>query len=567
MRTTQIVWAVGLTLAACSTRALRVPEQPAERAFVGGRIWTANDAQPWASALAVRDGRIVAVGSDAEVRALCGSDTQVEALEGRLVTPGFIDSHLHFLQREQVQIEEADVLDDVAQRVREYAAARPDQEWIIGRGWGYSLFPGGAPHRRYLDAMLAERPLVLTERDGHMSVCNSKALELAGVTRDTPDPEHGRIVRDERGEPTGELQESAMGLVSRLIPRASDEELLQSFLRLQERAASYGLTSVCNANHSPRSLELLEQLLPRGGSRLRFRFAVPFEADATEQDFSEWRALQAPFPREWVSFGCAKGMLDGVVDAQTAAMFEPFTTGVNGIAMWEQDALNAAAARYDAEGFQLLFHCCGDRATDMALTAFEHVERTNGPRDRRPRVEHAEVVREQDLARFRQLGAIASTQALFATPDATTLENYSPLLGPARASIANAFKRFDDAGVRQAFGSDFPVFSMEVLNGVYVAAARKTVSGTPTEGYFPEHRISVEAALRHFTIDGAFANFLERDCGSLEVGKFADLVVLSDDLFAPPLERVLATEVVLTVVGGRDSFRRAPASDPRAQRR
>jgi predicted amidohydrolase YtcJ len=439
--------------------------------------------------------------------------------------------------------------------VKAYAAARPSQPWITGRGWGYALFPERVPHRRHLDAMLPDRPLVLSERDGHMSVCNTRALALAGITRDTPDPEHGRIVRDAQGEPTGELQESAMGLVGQLVPAASDDELYASFLELQDRAASFGLTSVCNASFSARALDLIERARAEGKLKLRFRYAIPFEKDASDADFARWSALEARFPQEWVSFGCAKGMLDGVVDARTAAMFEPFTNGENGIAMWEQGALDAAAERYDRAGYQLLFHAIGDRAVSIGLSAFEHVQRTVGPRDRRPRIEHAEVVRDTDLPRFVATGSIASTQALFATPDATTLENYSPLLGPERARIANAFSRFDAAGVRQAFGSDFPVFSMEVRTGLYVACARKTLAGVPADGYFPEFRITPEAALRHFTIDGAYANYWERDRGSLTTGKLADLVILSSDILSGPPELLLKTRVLATYVGGRPSYR------------
>lgn len=539
-------------LSACATS---TQHHAPDRILVGGVVWTADEARPRATAIAIRGEHIAAVGSDAELLALRGPDTVVEPLDGALVCPGFIDSHLHFLQREQVQIDDDDTLDEVAERVKSYAAARPSQPWITGRGWGYALFPARFPHRRYLDAMLPDRPLVLSERDGHMSVCNTRALALAGITRDTLDPEHGRIVRDAEGEPTGELQESAMGLVGQLVPAASDEELYASYLALQDRAASFGLTSVCNANFSERALELIERARAEGKLKLRFRYAVPFEADASDADFGRWKALEARFPPEWVSFGCAKGMLDGVVDARTAAMFEPFTNGENGIAMWEQGALDATAERYDRAGFQLLFHAIGDRAVSMGLSAFEHVQRATGPRDRRPRIEHAEVVRDADLPRFVATGAIASTQALFATPDATTLENYSPLLGPERARIANAFSRFDDAGVRQAFGSDFPVFSMEVRTGLYVACARKTLAGTPAEGYFPEFALTPEAALRHFTLDGAYANHWEHNRGSLTPGKLADLVVLSTDILSGPPERLLTTRVLATYIGGRPSYR------------
>jgi predicted amidohydrolase YtcJ len=247
-------------------------------------------------------------------------------------------------------------------------------------------------------------------------------------------------------------------------------------------------------------------------------------------------------------------MLDGVVDAQTAAMFEPYTTGKNGIAMWKQEELNRTAAMYDQEGFQILLHAIGDKAIAMALDAYEYVQRANGIRDSRHRVEHIEVPRLSDLNRFKQLGVIASTQALFANPDQTTLLNYSPLLGPDRASHANAFKLFDDAGAVQAFGSDWPVFSMEVLKGIYCAATRQTPEGTPPEGYYPQHRITVEAAMHHFTVDSAYASFDEKVKGMLVPGKYADFVVLSENILEPPPTRILKTKVLRTVMGGNDTY-------------
>jgi|SRR5262245_13169712 len=252
---------------------------------------------------------------------------------------------------------------------------------------------------------------------------------------------------------------------------------------------------------------------------------------------------------------------------KTASMFEPYVGGGNGLPMWTQDEVNRSAAEYDQRGWQVMLHAIGDKAIHMALDAFEFVTKANGPRDRRFRVEHVEVPRLSDIPRFKQLGAIASTQALFANPDKTTLENYAVLLGPERASHANAFKLFDDAGVRQAFGSDWPVFSMEVLKGMYCAVARRTPQGTPPGGWHPEHRLSAEAALRHFTIDGAYAAFDEKNKGTIEVEKLADFVVLTENLLEPPPERLLKTKVLLTVVGGQETWR-APEfpRDPKTDR-
>ena len=528
--------------------------EPVDTIYTNGVLWTGDPSKPTAEALAVKGEYIAAVGSNTEILKSKGSSTQVVDLKGRFVTPGFNDAHLHFLVRPEVELNESDDLKTIQKKLRDFVAAHPDSTWILGRGWGYTSFPDRKPHRRYLDEIVKDRPVRLSERDGHMLVLNSKALELSHITRKTPDPDKGRIIRDEKGEPTGELQESAMDLVNHLIPDPDPAEMYSALKDLLDRAASYGLTSAQNASFEEADLPVFERVLKENGLKVRFRWAVDFKNNATASDFAHFRSLSARFPEKVMKFGAAKGFLDGVVDAQTAAMFEPYTTGKNGIALWKQEDLNEAAALYDREGFQILLHAIGDKAIAMALDAYEHVIAVNGPRDRRDRIEHIEVPRLSDYARFKKLGVIASTQALFANPDKTTLDNYAVLLGPARASHANAFKLFDDAGAVQAFGSDWPVFSMEVLRGIYCAAARKTAEGTPLNGWYPENRITVEAALHHFTVDAAYAGFDEKVKGTLSPGKLADFVVLSDNILQPPVERVLQTKVVMTVMGGKITY-------------
>jgi predicted amidohydrolase YtcJ len=257
-----------------------------------------------------------------------------------------------------------------------------------------------------------------------------------------------------------------------------------------------------------------------------------------------------------LKFGAAKGLVDGVVESGTAAMLEPWADGAPASEpLWTQAELDRSAALYDARGFQILLHAIGDRAISMALDAYAHAARANGSSGRRHRIEHVEVPRFADLARFRALGVIASTQALFALPDQNTLEAYAPKLGPARAARAMPFRTLDEAGVVQAFGSDWPVFSMETLTGIHCAVTRQTPQGAPAGGWHPEQRISVEAALRHFTRDAAYASFDEELKGTLTAGKLADFVVLSEDIRQPPAERILRAKVLLTVMGGRETHR------------
>jgi hypothetical protein len=302
--------------------------------------------------------------------------------------------------------------------------------------------------------------------------------------------------------------------------------------------------------------------------KLRFRFApliLPTDGGAprdhklktplTAEDLKLYKELRDTFHGPLIKFGSIKGFLDGTVDARTAAMFEPYVGGGTGIPFWEQDDLNKTVALYDKEGFQVLLHAIGDRAINMALNSFEYAAKTNGKTGRRHRVEHAEVPRLADLPRFKELGVIASTQPLFANPDATVLKNYAVLLGPERASHADAFKLYDDAGAVQAFGSDWGVFDFAPLKGIYCAVTRTTPEGTPKGGWYPENRITVEAALRHYTRDGAYANFDEGVRGTLTPGKLADLVVLSKNILTVSPTEIVKTKVLLTVMGGRDTYR------------
>jgi predicted amidohydrolase YtcJ len=525
----------------------------AERIYLNAKVWTADEARPLAQGLAVRGDRLLAVGGEAELRALAGPDTVVVDLKGRLVVPGFNDAHLHFLVLPSVELDDASDHLDVQRRLAEYAKAHADKPWITGRGWNYALFPGGEPHRRYLDAVVADRPVLLSDRDGHTALANGRALAAAGVTRDTRDPEDGLVVRDASGEPTGLLKEAAVELVRRQVPPPTDEERYRALKLRLDQAASYGLTSVQNA--SPLELPVFERVLAEGALKVRFYSALPFVKDLTAEELARYQALRDRYRGPLFKFGAVKGMLDGVVDAKTAAMLEPYVGGGTGLAMWSQPDLDAAVARYDREGFQILLHAIGDRAIRMALDAYERAARENGTRGRRHRIEHIEVPHPADLPRFAALGVIASTQALFANPDRGLLENYAVVLGPQRAARANAFKRFDDAGALQAFGSDWPVFSMEALKGIYCAVTRRTPEGVPAGGWHPESRIGVEAALRHFTRDAAYASFDEDSKGTLAPGKLADFVVLSDDILAGPPERILNARVLLTVMGGRDSYR------------
>ena len=530
----------------------------ADRIFVNGRVWTGEPGRPLVEALAVRGTTVLAVGTNADIRKLSGKGTDVVDLRGRLVVPGFIDGHLHLLggslSLEELRLDDAETFAVLAQRVKDWAAAHPDAHWVNGEGWTYAAFPDGLPSRLQLDALVPGRPAFLVSYDGHTGWANSMALRLASVTRETKDPPGGEVVRDPKGEPTGVLKENAMDLVGRLVPKLLPHEKERALRKGIAQVAAWGLTSVHQAGIGEEDLELLSRTLD-AVPRLRVYVALDMEREPTADVLARQDELRRRFASDRLRVGAVKGYVDGVVEARTAAMFEPYVGGGTGLPSWTQEELDRAVAAYDKAGWQVALHAIGDRGIDMALTAFERGARANGTTGRRHRVEHLEVPRTADLPRFKAAGVIASTQAMFPYPNRNHLDVYVPTLGPERARRALAFRAIDDAGAVQPFGSDWPVFTAEVVRGIACAVTRTTVEGTPAGGWEPSQRLTVEAALRHFTRDAAFAEHAEAQKGTLAPGKLADLVVLSQDLLTIPPERIKDTKVLLTVLGGQDTWR------------
>lgn len=549
--------ALVLLALACGSLAARA-EPPPDRVFVNALVWTGDATQPAVQAFAVRGDRFVAVGSTEELRALAGPGTTVTDLGGRRVVPGFNDAHWHLPARRDARLDNAGTVEVIQRRLLDYAAGLPAGSWVTGRGWMPSDFPGNTAHRRYLDQIFPDRPVVIRDRDGHQALANTRALVLAGVTRETPDPPDGRIERDLDGEPTGVLKEAAATLVRRLLPPLTADDTHALLVDEVAAAASYGLTSVQDATEgglTENEHAAVMRAIAEGKLTVRYRAAVPFEKDVSAERLAEFGRLRDSSNGALLTFGFAKGMLDGTVDAKTAVMLEPYAGGGTGLPMWSQVDLDRTVAAYDRAGIQVQLHAIGDGAIRMALDAYEHAARVNGPRDRRHRVEHIEVPAAADLPRFHALGVIASTQAIFAVPDANALQSYAPLLGPERAARANAFRLFDEAGAVQAFGSDYPVFPMDPLLGIYTAVTRQTRAGTPSGGWYPANRIGIEAALAHYTRDAAYASFEESSKGTISVGKYADFAVLSHDILGLPPAALLETRVLLTVMGGRETFR------------
>ena len=552
LRLPALVIAAVVLMTACA------PDTPApDRILLNGLIWTGDSTRPAATAIALRGDSIVAVGFDADIEALAGAATRVENLEGRRVVPGFHDAHWHLPTRRTADLTGAPNVDSLVSRLRAFAATLPDSAWITGRGWTPDMFPANTATSAALDLAFPDRPVLLTDRDGHQSLANRVALRLAGIDRSSVAPPGGAIDRARDGTPTGLLRETAAAPVRERIPPPSADEVYSALQETMAAAARDGLTALQIANGlNEAEEEAFARALAEGTLRTRFRIAVPFVPLPSDSAMSEWTARRDRDRGPLLRHGIAKGMLDGTVDARSAAMLAPYAVGGGtGLPRWSLDTLVETLARYDSAGLQVELHAIGDAAIRQALDAYEAVARRNGPRDRRHRIEHLEVPDPADIPRFKALGVIASTQAVFATPDATALQNYVPLLGPERAARAMPFKALDDAGAVQAFGSDYPVFPMSPILGMQMAVFRQLADGTPEGGWEPQHRISVEAALRHYTRDAAYAAFREREIGILAPGMLADLVVLSDDILDGTLATFTRARPVLTIMGGRDTYR------------
>lgn len=530
----------------------------ADTIIMNARVYTVNASQPWAEAVAVGEGRVLAVGTTRAVSRHKAAGTRVIDAGGRLVLPGFADSHIHFVGGSVglagVDLAGTRTVEEIQARIRAFADENPQAGWIKGRGWMYAAFPGGMPHKKYLDEVVPDRPAVMSCADGHTTWVNSKALALAGVDRGTPDPENGKVVRDETGEPTGALLEEAGALVSKHIPRPTAEETLASLRRGLREAARLGVVRAHGMGGEFEALELLDRLLQEGG--LTTRLSVSMWVDPpgpTDEDWKAYERARVRYNDEWLSLGGVKLMLDGVIDSGTGAMLDPYENqhGNRGKLFWEPEAFKRAVAAFNAKGLQVSTHAIGDAAIRLALDAYEEAARTAGERDLRNKIEHAEDIAAEDIPRFGRLGVIASFQPLHANPDPAWMRTWIENVGPEREQRAFAWKAVLDAGGRLAFGSDWPVVTLSPWPGLQVAVTRQDLNGLPECGWLPQHRVTLEEAVYAYTMGGAYAMHREKEAGSIEPGKLADLVIVSQDIFRVDPHEIGKTEVVLTMVGGR----------------
>jgi hypothetical protein len=536
-----------LTLMAPGMTNAQPPCTP-ETVIVNAKVHTVDPAMPGAEAVAVCGALIAKVGTTAEIKAMAGPKTRVIDAGGRLVVPGFNDSHVHLIDGANeivgVDLRPAKSEQALVRLLREHAAKLPKGQWILGGYWDHEAWPSRAlPTRQLIDAATPDNPVFVQRLDGHMALTNSLAIQMAKVMAGAGDPEGGTIVRDASGAPTGIFKDNAMALVSRAIPEDTLEQTMAKARAALKYAASLGVTSLQDMTASPRELQAYRELHKRG------------ELTARIYSIQNYGGRMEGGRRgdEWIHTGGRKLFADGSMGSGTAAFFEPYADDpkTSGLLLQAPDVLEKLIFEADAAGFQPVVHAIGDRANAIVLDAFEKLAQERGARDRRVRIEHAQVVRDADKRRFKPAGVIASIQPSHCIDDMRWAERR---IGKARTPISYDFKSFADAGARIAFGTDWYVEPLNPLLGLYAAVTRQFPDGTPEGGWFPEERITMAAAVEYYTLGAAYAEFEEQRKGSVTAGKLADLVILSKDLFTIAPREVLDTRPHLTMVGGRVVF-------------
>ena len=539
------------------------PAVPADVVYRSGSVWTGDPAAPQVEALAVRQGRILVAGSNDDVQAVVGPKTVVVDLRGRRVIPGVYDSHVHWLggglQLARVELKDAADEAEFGKRLAEFDGKLPRDRWLLGGNWDHDrAFAGKLPTAATIDRYARNRPVFLQRYDGHMAVVNTAALKLANVTAETKDPPGGVIERLADGRtPSGVLKDTAMDIVEKLIPEPADDEIAEAVRASMKAAAEVGVTSVQDMEGSKPAtrrmlMRVLQQLARRGELTCRIDVRWPITLQKELSDLG----LEGNFGGDFVRVGGVKGFMDGSLGSSTAKMFDPYVIDAktSGVYVTEPPAMRELVTRADKAGIAVAIHAIGDEANSRLLDLFADAAAVNGPRDRRFRVEHAQHLRPADYARFKALGVIASMQPFHAADDGRWAVGR---IGGKRCASSYAFRSLLDAGATLAFGSDWPVAPLDPFVGIDAAVTRRTLDGKHPGGWFPEQKITVAEAVAAYTRGSAYAAHQEADRGTLAVGKLADFVVLSQDVFDAKFADTLGvTKAAMTVVGGRVVFER-----------
>ena len=533
--------------------------QPASDLIIThANIWTVDPARPSAQALAVIGERIVDVGTEEEVSAWRGRQTRVIDAGGKLVLPGFNDAHVHFVsggaQLDSVQLNDAISAEEFVRRIAERAKITPKGEWITGGEWDETKWnPPHLPTKELIDPVTGETPVFVYRYDGHLALANSAALRAGGVTAQTPDPPGGTIVHDAHGNPTGALKDAAQDLVFKVIPSMTHEQRLHATRRAMEHAASLGVTSAQymddDDNETYNDLKIFSELHDQRLLTTRL-YVAPSIVDWEDQAKI---GVRRSFGSSDLRIGALKGYADGSLGSRTAYFFEPFSDapdnhGLLSHEMQPPSAMRERIIKADAAGLQICIHAIGDKAISMILDFYSDAVKQNGARDRRFRIEHAQHMAAKDFDRFAQFGVIASVQPYHAIDDGRWAEDR---IGHDRASRTYAFRTFLDHKVRLAFGTDWPVAPLNPMLGLYAAVTRATLDGKNPNGWFPDQKLTMAEAVEAYTMGSAYAEFQEKEKGSITSGKLADFVILSDDIFEIDPAKIRDAKVLKTFLGGK----------------
>jgi predicted amidohydrolase YtcJ len=539
----------------CLISCLAALAQTADLVVINANIQTIDSKHPTAGSMAVIGDRIVAVGSDADTKGFIGPKTRVIDVKGRLIVPGFNDAHVHFLetgvQLSSVDLRDAKTPQEFVERIKAFAAKLPKGRWILGGKWDHENWtPNDLPTAAMIDAVTPDHPVFIDRLDGHMALANSLAMRLAKVDRDTKDVAGGEIVRDASGNPTGVFKDAAMGYVGRVIPDMPFEQKLEAAQAASDHAASLGVTSVQDMSAGT-DVGVYQELLRRGTLKTRVYGCSPLA------DYKRWQnaGVRYAFGDPMLRVGCLKGYSDGSLGSTTAWFFEPYLDAPNtsGLASDEIPNTPANVLAADKAGLQVNIHAIGDKANATILDIYAETEKANGPRDRRFRIEHAQHLRQEDIKRFGSQKVIASMQPFHVIDDGRWAWKR---LDEKRLKGTYAFRTLLDSGAVLAFGSDSPVAPINPIYGVYAAVTRRTLDDKNPNGWLPEQKITVLETVRAFTWGSAYAEFQENVKGTLEVGKLADFVILSDDIFTIDPVKIRDAKVLMTVVNGRIVYER-----------
>lgn len=531
--------------------------------LTNGAIYTMDTGHTWAEAIAIREGKIVYVGDNSGAKKFKGKGTRVMDLEGQMVLPGFHDSHTHLvyggIELGQCALNGLKTREDLFHTIKDYAAANPDKEWIIGGGWELLLFEDGNPTKEQLDLLVGDRPAYFVSFDGHSAWANTRALEIAGITKDTPSPKEGRIEKNpETGQPTGTLRESAMEMVGKFLPEISSQDYREGLKNALKIANGFGITSILEASADEQILETYAALDRRNELTLRVLASIFVDPQKGIDEIPDIIEKRDTYRSKHLKATTAKIFADGVIESHTATLIEPYLDrpGYHGIPNVKPELLNQLAIELDRAGFQIHIHAIGDWAVRMSLNSLELAQKTNGVRDARHHIVHLELINPDDIPRFKQLGVVANFQSLWAYPDEYITEFTIPVLGPERSRWLYPIASIVKTGATIVGGSDWSVSSMNPLSAIQVAVTRRALDAGPGPAWIPEEVVDLPTILEAYTINGAYLSQQEKITGSLELGKAADLIVLDQNLFEIPKSDIHKTKVQLTLLEGKEVYRR-----------